>query len=133
VLATTPDGDALFVRQLRPAVRAYTLEIPAGLLDVAGESPQACAVRELVEETGHEARNVRPLGSFFTSAGMTDERFHLYRADAVPIGGSVAEEGIDVVRLRFHEAVERARAGGFDDTKTELALLLAAAEDAPGT
>jgi ADP-ribose pyrophosphatase len=132
VVAITREGDILLVRQFRPALRAETLEIPAGLLDVEGESPRDCAVRELVEETGHEARNVRPLGSFLTSPGMTDERFHLYRAEAVPIPGRDGEEGIEIVRMPFASAVERVATGELQDVKTALAIVLAGREDELG-
>jgi ADP-ribose pyrophosphatase len=129
VVPITADGDILLVRQFRPALRADTLEVPAGLLDVEGESPHDCAVRELVEETGHEARNVRSLGSFLTSPGMTDERFHLYRADAVPIADARREEGIEIVRMPFWRALQQVETGGLQDVKTALAITLAARED----
>ena len=129
VVAITADEDILLVRQFRPALRVSTLEVPAGLLDVEGESPRDCAVRELVEETGHEARNVRSLGSYLTSPGMTDERFHLYRADAAQIPGNVGEEGIEIVRTPFARAVEQVVSGELQDVKTVLAILLAARED----
>ncbi|MFL5738081.1 MAG: NUDIX hydrolase [Actinomycetota bacterium] len=129
VVAITGNADILLVRQFRPALRAETLEVPAGLLDVEGESPRDCAVRELVEETGHDARNVRSLGSFLTSPGMTDERFHLYRADAVPIAGAPPEKGIEIVRMPFASALRQVETGGLQDVKTALAITLAARED----
>ncbi len=125
VVATTPADDLLLVRQFRPAIRRSTLEVPAGLLDVKGEDPAECAVRELMEETGHTAVDVRSLGSFLTSPGSTDERFHLFRAAATPTLGSEPEEGIEIVRMPFPEAFARARAGEIEDVKTVLAILLA--------
>ena len=50
VLAETPDGKIVFVRQWRYATGQALLELPAGKLD-AGEDPAACALRELAEET----------------------------------------------------------------------------------
>ena len=132
VAAITAEGDIVLVRQFRPALRSETLEVPAGLLDVEGESPRDCAVRELLEETGYEARDVRSLGSFLTSPGMTDERFHLYRVDAVPTSRHEPEEGIEIVRMPFARAVEQARSGGMEDVKTVLALLLADLDSASG-
>ena len=85
-----------------------------------------------MEETGHEARDVRSLGSFLTSPGMTDERFHLYRVDAVPTSRHEPEEGIEIVRMPFARAVEQARSGGMEDVKTVLALLLADLDSASG-
>ena len=82
VLALTSTEDVLLVRQFREPVRREMLEIPAGLRDVEGETPEECARRELVEETDTPLR-LEPLGrGFFSSSGLTDERY-LYRA-AVP-------------------------------------------------
>jgi ADP-ribose pyrophosphatase len=125
VVATTPEDDLLLVRQFRPAIRRSILEVPAGLLDVEGEAPVDCAVRELVEETGHMASDVRSLGSFLTSPGSTDERFHLFRARATPTPGREPEAGIEIVRMPFPDALARARAGEIEDVKTVLAILLA--------
>jgi ADP-ribose pyrophosphatase len=125
ILATTPDGDVLLVRQFREPLRASLLEIPAGLLDVEGESPEGCARRELLEETGYEAGALRPLGQFFTSAGLTDERIILFAARAGPAAVAEPEEAIEVVRMPLQRARDSVRDGGFSDAKTAIALLLA--------
>jgi 8-oxo-dGTP pyrophosphatase MutT (NUDIX family) len=125
VVAVTAEEEILLVRQFRPATRRSILEVPAGLLDVEGEAPVDCAVRELVEETGHIAGDLRPLGSYLTSPGSTDERFHLFAARAVRDEGREPEEGIEIVRTPFAEAVAQARSGVLEDVKTVLAILLA--------
>ena len=51
VLAETEDGKVVLVRQWRYAADQATLELPAGKLDIAGEDPAECALRELAEET----------------------------------------------------------------------------------
>jgi 8-oxo-dGTP pyrophosphatase MutT (NUDIX family) len=72
------------VRQPREAVGAPDLlEIPAGKLDEAGESPLEAGKRELAEEIGKRAEHWESLGSFFTSPGFTDEEVHLYLATGV--------------------------------------------------
>jgi 8-oxo-dGTP pyrophosphatase MutT (NUDIX family) len=68
------------VRQPRETVESELLEIPAGRLDVDGESPLEAAQRELAEEVGLGAERWEPLFSFYTSAGFTDERVHLFSA-----------------------------------------------------
>jgi hypothetical protein len=60
---------------------------------------------------------------------MTDERFHLYRADAVPIADARREEGIEIVRMPFWRALQQVETGGLQDVKTALAITLAARED----
>jgi ADP-ribose pyrophosphatase len=125
VLALTPDGDVLLVRQFRPPVRRSLVEIPAGLLDVDGEDPATCAARELLEETGYRHAAIEPLGDVRTTAGFSDELVHLFRAatEAEPAG--VPEAGIEVVRRPLAEMVAAARAGLVPDAKTALALLMA--------
>ncbi len=127
VVAIRPDGRVLLVRHERPAIGGELLELPAGLVH-EGEDPAACAERELLEETGYRARGtLRPLGGFYSSAGLTDERFELFLAetDAGPVGEPEAEVA-EVVAVPFEEAVSWARAGRLGDAKTALGLLLAA-------
>jgi ADP-ribose diphosphatase len=117
--------EVLLVRQLRQSIRAMTLEIPAGILDRPGEPPSECAARELREETGHRAEDVRPLGLVHTSLGFTDERIELFTCRAVP-EGEPEEPGIEVVPMAFADAVAAVRDGRITDAKSVAALLLAA-------
>jgi ADP-ribose pyrophosphatase len=126
VLALTASADVLLVRQFREPVRREMLEIPAGLRDVEGEIPEQCARRELLEETGYSAERIEPLArGFFSSSGLTDERYLLYRADVGDAPSAEPEAGIDLVRMPFGEALREIEDGGIDDAKTALALLLA--------
>ena len=61
VLPVLPDGRILMVRQYRPALDRYTLEIPAGKLDDPKEAGIVCASRELEEETGYRCDHLEPL------------------------------------------------------------------------
>ncbi len=96
------DGERLhLVRQPREAVGADSLlELPAGKLDVEGESRLACAKRELAEECGVEASEWRELKRFWTSPGFAEEEVTLFLAtglapvDAQPDG----EERLERVR-----------------------------------
>ena len=127
VLALTSSEDVLLVRQFREPVRREMLEIPAGLRDVEGETPEECARRELLEETGYAAARIEPLGrGFFSSSGLTDERYLLYRADVRDAPSADPEAGIDLIRMPFAEALREVEEGGIEDAKTALALLLAA-------
>ena len=115
-IPVTPDGDVLLVRQFRAAARKEIVEIPAGLLDVPGEEPEACVARELLEETGFRHTSLTALGGIYPSPGSWTE----------------PEKGIELVRRPFDEMVAEARAGHVEDAKTALALLLAAARMHPG-
>jgi ADP-ribose pyrophosphatase len=131
VLPLLPGGDALLVRQVRPAIRDKLLEIPAGILDVRGEDAAAAAARELFEETGYRHRSMEALGGVYSSAGFSDEFIHLFVAETEPEPGGEPEDGIELVRMPFRELVRSARAGRIRDAKTSLALLLAAMRRSP--
>ena len=94
------------VRQPREAVgEPALLELPAGKLDVEGESPLQCAQRELAEEIGKSAGDWRELKSVYTSPGFTDERVHmflareLYDVERRPVD----EERIEIVEVPLTE------------------------------
>jgi ADP-ribose pyrophosphatase len=76
------DGDRVWlVRQPREAIGdPDSLEIPAGRLDHAGETPLETAQRELAEEIGRGARNWEPIASYFSAAGFSDEIVHVFLA-----------------------------------------------------
>ncbi len=132
VLPVTPDGDVVLVRQFRAGARRPIEEIPAGLLDVEGEDPATCAARELFEETGFRPASLEPLGAIHTSPGSSSELVHLFLAGTGAGPEREPEEGIEVVRRPFADAVAEVRAGRIDDAKTALALLLADARMAAG-
>lgn len=127
IVAVTPGGDVVLVRQFRPPVRDSLVEVPAGLLDIEGEDALTCAERELHEETGYASRGAAFLGGTYVSPGFTDEYMHLFWTwtDDTPDGE--AEDGIEVVRLPLHRAVTSAREGKVRNATSALALLLAAA------
>ncbi len=71
VLALTEDGEIPLVRQFRPAHGRFVLELPSGAVD-EGEEPEAAARRELLEETGCEARDLVPLGPLLVDSGRSE-------------------------------------------------------------
>jgi 8-oxo-dGDP phosphatase len=83
VLALDDDDRVLVVHQYRHPVRATLWELPAGLLDVAGEQPWETARRELWEETNHEADDWAVLVDFLSSPGFCDEAVRIYLARGV--------------------------------------------------
>jgi ADP-ribose pyrophosphatase len=117
--------DVVLVRQFRDAVGGALLEIPAGTRDVEGEEASVCAAREVLEETGHRAVGVEPLGWIYASPGFLDERVDLFLVEAEPTD-TAGEPGIEVVRMPLRDAVELAATGGIRDAKSVVGLLLAA-------
>lgn len=126
VLALTERDEVVLVRQLREAVGERLLEVPAGIFDREGESGEQLARRELLEETGHVAVALEPLGVVYTSPGFSDERIELFVARAERVADP-AEEGLEIVHLPFGEALDAVRRGRIKDAKTVAALLLGAA------
>jgi 8-oxo-dGTP pyrophosphatase MutT (NUDIX family) len=118
------ERDVWLVRQPREAVEeSALLEIPAGRLDVAGEQPQQAAQRELAEEIGRGARRWEPIVTYYTGAGFTDERVHLFFATDLyeAHADSGENERIEIVRwplTGLDEAIARCR-----DAKTLIGLL----------
>lgn len=121
VVALDERSRAILTVQPRPAADGRLLELPAGLLDKPGESPEAAARRELEEETGLRAASCEKLGEWFSSPGFTDEKIHLFLATGL---SGEAREG---EWLPLAEAAARTR-----DLKTVAGLLLAARRLASG-
>jgi len=126
VLALHDDGCITLIRQLRPAVGDFLLEIPAGRL-AKGEDPQLCAARELTEETGLVAENIVSLGVVHPSPGVFDEVVHLYLATGLCQGDAAPEayEEISCQKVPLVEALAMAADGRITDGKTIVALLRA--------
>ncbi|WP_295645864.1 NUDIX hydrolase [uncultured Corynebacterium sp.] len=80
-IAPVRDDKVLLIRQYRHGVGRYLWEIPAGLLDVAGEAPLAAARRELAEEAGLTAGKWHLLGDVVTSPGFCEEFTRIYLAE----------------------------------------------------
>src|SRR4249919_248718 len=124
---TGEEPQVLLIRQYRYAADGYIYEIPAGRLD-EGETPLACAARELKEETGCTAEHIEPLTSILTTPGFTDEVIHLFMATELTHGehSREADEFVDLVMVRLAEALEFVRDGTITDSKTALALMYVA-------
>lgn len=80
IVALDEQDRVLLIQQYRHPIRHRDWEIPAGLLDVAGESPLDSARRELAEEVDLVAAEWEPLVSVFTTPGGNDEVVHVFLA-----------------------------------------------------
>jgi len=121
------DPQLLLIRQYRYAADGYLYEIPAGRLD-PGEAPEACAERELREETGCSAERMEHLFTMYTTPGFTDEKIHLFMAVGLTAGEArpEADEFLEVVPTTLSRALEMIEAGEIQDAKTALGILYAA-------
>lgn len=122
------DPEILLIRQYRYAAEGYIYEVPAGRPSHPGEEWEVCARRELEEETGMRAREIRRLTTIYTTPGFTDERIHLFLAEGLEEGTHArdADEFLEVVRMPLSRALRMVRDGEIVDAKSICTLLYAA-------
>lgn len=135
ILAFDDDGRVIMVRQDR-FPHGLTLEIPAGTLE-EGESPRACAKRELEEETGYIAGRLSHLVSFYPSIGYSTEIIHCYvatRLRPAPDGQSPDDdESITIQKTSWKRLQSMVRTGRIQDSKTICSVLTFAATTTAAT
>jgi ADP-ribose pyrophosphatase len=92
VVAINDENQVLMIRQYRHPVGEFLWEIPAGLLDVEGESELLAAERELLEETGYRAAEIEPLIDFYATPGGNSEMIRVFVARGLEFVGRPAEQ-----------------------------------------
>lgn len=130
VLAVDDDDRVLFLEQYRHPVGRRLLELPAGLLDVEGESPIDAAARELAEEADLVAGSWERLTSIYPSPGFTDQEIEVYVAtdlSAVPDGERTEREQEEAdmtsVWVPFDDAVAAVMAGRVTNATAVIGIL----------
>jgi ADP-ribose pyrophosphatase len=125
MLAVDAEDRILWVRQHRWAAGRDLLELPAGTLE-DGEEPEACARRELVEETGFAAAEWQKLGGFYSAPGFCDEYLHAYTAIGLTPEHAEGDEDEDITvePLTLDETMARVEAGEVEDAKSLATLML---------
>ena len=118
------DGKVLLERQFRYAVGREIIEIPAGKRD-CGEEFIDTARRELEEETGLKAKNLKELCKIIPSPGYTDEVIAVFYADEFEKGETHFDDTEDLTSfwLDLDKAYAMLSAGEITDAKTVTALL----------
>jgi ADP-ribose pyrophosphatase len=125
------DGRIVFVEQWRYPLKRTLLELPAGKLDWhegIPEDPDLAIRRELLEETGYEARQWEEITTIYTAPGFCNEKLWLYKATQLFNGHKTHQpsehEWLDVILLTPEEAMAKVRHREIVDAKTVTLLCL---------
>lgn len=123
VVPFTYEGMVVLIRQFRPPVSGYVIELPAGLCD-PGEQLESAARRELLEETGYAAGKLTFLTEGPLSSGLSSEMLAVFAATGltyVGIGKRDETEDIEVLKVPLTRVISelalRRKAGDLIDMK----------------
>jgi len=120
VVPIKDDGKIILVKQFRYPLQNTLIELPAGKLD-KDEDPLVCATRELEEETGYKAKEIKKLGKIYTAPGYCTEILHIYSARGLTPGNHNREEGeqgMEIFELSINEIEKMITNGEITDAKT---------------
>jgi len=125
VIPVLPDGRILMVKQYRPAIDRFTLEVPAGGRNALDEDYLIAAKRELEEETGYRSEDIEYLLSVRTAVAFSDENIAIYVAKNLKKTSQHLddEEFIDVCSYEPSELVRMVLSGEIQDAKTVSAIM----------
>ncbi len=117
------DGRCVLVRQYRYPLQQVLLEWPAGKLE-AGEKTIACAMRELLEETGYTAAEWAYGGHIHNAAAYSSESIWLWFARGLVAGETQLDAGefVETVRMTPAELEALSARDELPDVKTQIGL-----------
>lgn len=126
MIAITDEGKILMEKQFRKPLEKVILELPAGKIDPQ-EDPFNTAVRELAEETGYRASEVKHLTSYTPTCGYSSEVLHVYLMRGLTPGETHLDptECVDVLEYDVEELLEMILNKEITDGKTILGILFA--------
>ncbi len=124
IAALNEKNQLAFVRQFRYPYSSVLLELPAGKLE-KGEDPLEAGMRELGEECGVKAENVRSMGVLYPTVAYCSEIIHLFLATGLVPTTQHLDEGefLTVEYIDLDEAVELVMKGEIPDSKSQALIL----------
>lgn len=126
IVALTDENEVILIKQFRKAIEEIIWEIPAGKLEI-GENPKECAIRELKEETGYSADNLKLIHKFYSSPGFSNQKVYIYLATGLVAGEAKLDDGenLECYKVDLNEAYEMISKNEIEDAKTSIGLLIA--------
>ncbi|MBX0325391.1 NUDIX hydrolase [Halomicroarcula sp. F13] len=126
ILPFTADGDVVVIEEWRQAVKRLNRALPAGSMEADDDAPRAAVDRELREETGYEADDVRHLYTAEPANGYADSVFHYFLAEGCT---PTAEQDLDfnesirVETTTFEALLEAVQAGDLQDGRSAVGIM----------
>jgi len=126
IVAITDQKELVLVRQFRTATGEIVLEIPAGVPG-KGEKGEKAASRELEEETGFKAGQVKKIWGGYASPGYSTEILNYYLATELKKTSQKTDEDefVEVEILPVTRCLDMLKHGQINDNKTIVGILLA--------
>jgi len=109
IVALTRERELILERNWRAALESFVIQFPAGLTDKEGESEEETARRELMEETGYEAKRLIPIISVPLCPALTPTRATHFFAPEVQFVGRESEdltEEIEVLKVPVEKVAD---------------------------
>ena len=120
------ENKLVLINQYRVPINKYIYELPAGLVD-NNEDVETSVRRELKEETGYSAKNIKLIHKFFTSAGFSNQKIYIFLATGLNKGEPEFDEDeiIEKYEIDINEARNMVINNEIEDAKTAIGILLA--------
>jgi len=99
VVPLVSDSKVILLRQFRPVIGGYLYELPAGTIE-RGESPLACAKREIIEEAGFRAKKMTRLGEIYPVPGYSTEKIFIFKAQGLKKAYAPGDKDEIIERIR---------------------------------
>lgn len=120
IIPITAEQKFVLVEQYRYSAGQNLLEFPAGRLNSLDENPLEAAKRELQEETGYIAGEIKPLTFAYSAPGFCTEKLYFFLATNLQAGPASPDEDefVSTVLLSKQELAKKIKTGKINDCKT---------------